>query len=310
MLRLIRVMKCQDNLAIISIYLDTPYCALGLNTPPANMHETSELPQDDVLSLLAPDIEAFYSHIPSFILHFSNLLSTAITDLRTIVSTNAELQLDAAADITAGASRNIPAPTRSKHHDRARARDRRVRTSMAPVAPLASQLTDRVATLRRVQLSELPAARREMAATAAAVLAARAMVLERTVMILERAKHGTLARATRAKAEHLATVAQGVEGKLEVMKLEIAASLYTPETTAALARYQQHLHDTRERLNERRGLAIRELKSYGDVEESETAGSEHIDSTAAGTLAQIARRYGMLAREVETVRMEIARLEK
>lgn len=54
-----------------------------------------------------------------------------------------------------------------------------------------------------------------MAATAAAVLAARTLVLERTVVVLERVKHGALARATKAKAEHLATVAQGVEGKIE-----------------------------------------------------------------------------------------------
>ena len=53
-----------------------------------------------------------------------------------------------------------------------------------------------------------------MATLAAEVLAARAQVLERTVVLLERAKHGALARATKAKAEHLATVAQGVEGKL------------------------------------------------------------------------------------------------
>lgn len=86
---------------------------------------------------------------------------------------------------------------------------------MAPVPPLASQLSDRVETLRRVQLFELPAARRDMAATAAALLAVQGLVLERAVVILERAKHGALARATKAKAEHLATVAQGVEGKLE-----------------------------------------------------------------------------------------------
>ena len=69
--------------------------------------------------------------------------------------------------------------------------------------------------LRRVQLSELPAARREMATTAATLLAVQTLVLERTVVILERAKHGALARATKAKAEHLATVSQGIEGKLE-----------------------------------------------------------------------------------------------
>lgn len=86
---------------------------------------------------------------------------------------------------------------------------------MAPVPPLSSQLQARVRVLRHTQLSELPIARRKMAATAAEVVAVRARVLERTVVTLERAKHGALARATKAKAEHLAVVAQGVEGKLE-----------------------------------------------------------------------------------------------
>lgn len=86
---------------------------------------------------------------------------------------------------------------------------------MAPVPPLSSQLQARMRVLRHTQLSELPVARRKMAGTAAEVVAVRARVLERTVVTLERAKHGALARATKAKAEHLAVVAQGVEGKLE-----------------------------------------------------------------------------------------------
>lgn len=86
---------------------------------------------------------------------------------------------------------------------------------MAPVPPLSSQLQARIRVLRNTQLSQLPVARRKMAATAAEVVAVRARVLERTVVILERAKHGALARATKTKAEHLAVVAQGVEGKLE-----------------------------------------------------------------------------------------------
>lgn len=53
-----------------------------------------------------------------------------------------------------------------------------------------------------------------MAVATAEVLATRAQILERTVVLLERAKHGALARATKAKAEHLTTVAEGVEGKL------------------------------------------------------------------------------------------------
>lgn len=153
-----------------------------------------------------------------------------------------------------------------------------------------------------------------MAALAAEVLAARAQVLERTVVLLERAKHGALARATKAKAEHLATVAQGVEGKLKfafpffsscqsetnlnsVMKFDISSAIYTPETISALTRYRQHLRATRERLEERRELAMEELDSY------------NAESRGSGPLVQIARQYGDLIKEMETVWMEISRLE-
>lgn len=168
---------------------------------------------------MAPEIEAFYSQTPAFIRHFSNLLSTAVHDLRAIASTDSNTDVDDPASYTGrpDLGQHVPAPSRGaqNHNARARARDRRVRTSMAPVPPLSSQLRDRVSSLRRVQLSELPAARRQMAATAAELLATHALVLERTIVILERVKHGALARVTKAKAEHLATVAQGVEGKLE-----------------------------------------------------------------------------------------------
>lgn len=86
---------------------------------------------------------------------------------------------------------------------------------MAPVPLLSDELSARVHNLRQTQLVKIPAARRKMAATAAEVVALQTHILERTVVILERAKYGALARATRAKAEHLTIVAQGVEGKLE-----------------------------------------------------------------------------------------------
>ena len=87
--------------------------------------------------------------------------------------------------------------------------------------PLASQLEDRICALRKIQLTEIPAARTRMAATAAEVLATRAAVLERTVMLLERAKHGAMARAAKAKADHLVAVAQGIEGKLKYVYIEM-----------------------------------------------------------------------------------------
>lgn len=78
---------------------------------------------------------------------------------------------------------------------------------------------------------------------------------------------------------------------------------------SALTRYKQHLREVRGRLEERREIAIEELKGYGDVE-GVSLESEDVDQSTGvgGTLAEIARRYGVLAKKVEDVKMEIARL--
>lgn len=221
--------QCHDNLAIISLYLDTPSIAIEADTPQANPDEDqgNEPKQDTALALLSHEFEAFYSHIPKFILQYSSILSTALSDLRSISSIPTDPSAATEPEpITSRPPAGLARST-SNHYARARARDRRVRTSMAPVPPLSSQLRDQVQALRRIQASDLPAARRQMAATAAEVLAVQAQILERTVAILERAKHGALARATRAKAEHLAIVAQGIEGKLEYVHPSSVKISYT-----------------------------------------------------------------------------------
>ena len=81
------------------------------------------------------------------------------------------------------------------------------------------------------------------------------------------------------------------------MKFDISSAIYTPETISALTRYRQHLRATRERLEERRELAMEELDSY------------NAESRGSGPLVQIARQYGDLIKEMETVWMEISRLE-
>ncbi|PYI02192.1 zf-CSL-domain-containing protein [Aspergillus sclerotiicarbonarius CBS 121057] len=261
----------RDSLAIITFYLESSLNLLDLDDDPSDAA--------DIQSLLAPDINQFYSTLPLLVAPLSTTLATTITDLRAIANTGNETPV---ADLP-----------------RTRARSRQVMRSIAQT-PLSSQLADRLRALRQTQLTELPAARMRMAATAAEVLATRAAMLERTVMLLERAKHGAVARATKAKAEHLAMVALGIEGKLGVTKLDILATIHTPEVVRALGRYYQHLRDTRERLEERRVLALEELKGYEDV------GGGGADS---GAMKEIARRYGGLIREVEDVRMEIERLK-
>ncbi|RMJ25641.1 hypothetical protein PHISP_03513 [Aspergillus sp. HF37] len=257
----------QDTVAVISLYLDSSR---------QNGKEAG-----DTLALLAPDIEAFYSSIPAVINPFSEILSSSIASLRMIANAGTKTT-----------------PVQSSESSRPRPRARQSASNTA--TPLSSQLSARVRSLRETQLVELPASRRQMTLTAAEVLATRAQVLEQTVVLLERAKHGALARATKAKAEHLATVAQGMEGKLNVTKFDVIAQIYSPETIAALDRYRQHLGDVRERLEERQELVSQELKAYD---------AQGRSCQETGSMAEIVQRYGKLAREVEAVKVELRRLE-
>ncbi|KAF7588071.1 hypothetical protein BBP40_006209 [Aspergillus hancockii] len=296
--------EIRDTIIIISLYLDSSPSQLALDD---DDHDGA-----DALSLLAPDIDTFYSELPTLIPHFSTALSSALRDLRLIAN---------AGDPSSSQSTEFSRPCTS-------ARQAMMRV---PVS-LSSQLEDRLRNLRQKQLSELPAVRFRMAATAAEVLATRAAVLERTVMLLERAKHGALARATKAKAEHLLTVAQGVEGKLKyvwlqwldlrlirvykgfetnsdsVTKLDVSASINKPETVAALGRYRQHLRETREQLGERQAAALEELKVYMlDSGASDRSNSRELSES--GHMKGIARRYGALIQDIEDVRLEMERLD-
>ncbi|GKZ39137.1 hypothetical protein AbraIFM66950_011946 [Aspergillus brasiliensis] len=271
---------CRDPVAIITFYLESSPDLLELDDDPNDAATDAQV-------LLAPDIDEFYSNLPLIATPLSTILSTTLNDIRTIAN--------AGTSDSAG-SGSTPVPSEPPRTTRARNRQAMLR-SITQVS-LASQLEDRIRALRQVQLMELPAARTRMAATAAEVLATRAAVLERTVMLLERAKHGAMARAAKAKADHLVAVAQGIEGKLNVTKLDILATIHTPEVVGALHRYHQHLQDTRERLEERRAMALEELKSYEDS----------MDGAGRGPMKELARQYGSLIQEVEDVRMEIERL--
>lgn len=139
----------------------------------------------------------FRSIVPAMINSFSEILSSKLASLRTI----------------ANAGRETTVPSQSSEPLRYRSRKRQPASNAS--SRLSSQLSSRVRSLREMQLTELPASRREMTLVAAEVLVTRAQVLEQTVLLLERTKHGALARATKLKAEHLATAAQEVEGKLK-----------------------------------------------------------------------------------------------
>ncbi|KAL2857882.1 hypothetical protein BJY01DRAFT_69548 [Aspergillus pseudoustus] len=255
--------SCREPLAIVSLYLESSPSKLDLLN--------DQRDNADVQSLLTPDVDKFYSHLPRLIPAFSRALNSNVQDLRALAN----------------------APQRPDG-----------RTKAARQSPLSPQMSERLQSLRKIQLSRLPEARTRMAATAAEVLATRAAVLERAVTLLERTKHGSFTRATKAKAEHLYTVAHGVDGKLKVMRLDLLAAIHTAEVNAALSQYHRHLRDMRVRLEERRELALDELKAYEDADSTISRGP-----ATSGPIAEIARRYGSLIREIEDINVEMKRLQ-
>lgn len=96
-----------------------------------------------------------------------------------------------------------------------------------------------------------------------------------------------------------------------IIKLDTAAILYTPEVVTALDRYRQHLRETRERLEEKQGKLLEELKGYESMDSTEThelsarSSKEHFES---GPMREIDRRYGSLVKEIEAVKLEIQRI--
>jgi diphthamide biosynthesis protein 3 len=88
------------------------------------------------------------------------------------------------------------------------------------------------------------------------------------------------------------------------MKLEALTTIYTPETTAALEDYRKHLRETHARLEETQNIAIQTLEEYEKV--GAQLGKD--GQLVSGPMADIARRYGALAKEVEAVRADMSRL--
>ncbi|OJD19559.1 diphthamide biosynthesis protein 3 [Blastomyces percursus] len=280
--------------------------------------ETSEL-----FSLLGPDLKKFHSAIPSLIPSITALLAADLAHLKALANASPPINTthNSSGNNNSNNNNDRHTSTRSainrSNNTQSRPSNRLRPLSLKPSPAdisLPTQLSSRLRTLRTIQSHDLPTARTKMTVTAAAVLAAHAEVMERVIHILERTKHGVLARGIKARADYVAVVLEGVEGKVCIMRHEMLSAIYTPETTAALTNYRDHLYDTRLRLEERRKQALLELEAYERADMGEAgkraAGGDSGGggSGKSGAMVEIARRYGTLVKEVEGVKMEIRRL--
>ncbi|KAK2768490.1 hypothetical protein FQN54_000345 [Arachnomyces sp. PD_36] len=303
--------ELQDLLAVIALYLHHDFDIGGdRDQGEANSRKENE----EFLELFRPDLDAFRGNIRVVAPAVGAVLGGDVRRLRGLV------------DVSTGSGSG--GGVEATRHQRATAtvthRRGQSRSTTGPPAtvPVSKLLGERIDALRRTQMEILPDARRDMTVTGAAVLGAQREFMERVVEVLERVKGGGLARAGKVRGEHLARVAEGMEGKVRIVKRETLSSIYTPDTVSALTRYREHLRDTRMRLEEKEKEVMGELRAYESADDAGSgSGSGGGDGggrsarernrnmgSGPGVMVEIARRYGALVKEVEGVRMEIRRL--
>jgi diphthamide biosynthesis protein 3 len=176
-------------------------------------------------------------------------------------------------------------------------------TSTSPAKPtrstsspsLASTLSTRLTSLHTLQTQTLPATNIALSNSLSTLLHAHTTHLAALIRHLELHIHGTQSRHTHTRATYLSTVAAGLEAKVQVLALQVRHAVYTPTVQRALVAYSSHLREFREKLREREEMVERELDLYEDV--------------GGDGLKECARRYGTVAKEIEAVKGEIARLE-
>jgi diphthamide biosynthesis protein 3 len=176
-------------------------------------------------------------------------------------------------------------------------------TSSSPTKPikstspasLASTLSTRLASLHAFQTQTLPATNTALSNTLSTLLHAHTTHLGALIRHLELHTHGTQSRHTHTCATYLSAVAAGLEAKVQILALQARHAIYTPTVQRALVSYSSHLRDFQEKLREREEMVKSELDLYEDG--------------GGDGLRECAKRYGAVAKEIEVVKGEIARLE-
>lgn len=118
--------------------------------------------------------------------------------------------------------------------------------------------------------------------------------IETCVRILEQVIHGSVSRGTKAKADYLATVAEGMAKKLKIQQNQLLAQTKSPELQEALRAKAEEL--------DREDMALK--RKTRELEER----LEEYRASAA--IEGMAREYAQIVRETEKVQADLERLER
>lgn len=161
-----------------------------------------------------------------------------------------------------------------------------------PPKSLATQIEDMKSSLTRSRV-QTKDSRLKLTQEATKLLALYHHIIETSIRILEQTIHGSVARGTKAKADYLATVAEGMSKKLGVQYGQLMAQVYSPEVQAVL----QSKRDELEARNKTMKRKVREAEEKLD------------EYRVAGGMESVAKEYAEILKESERIKSEIARLK-
>ena len=144
------------------------------------------------------------------------------------------------------------------------------------------------------QTHEVNILRSSVAALATQLQRLRLTLLETLVRSLEQVIHGSVARHSKARAEHLALVAEGLCSKTKLLALTQTATM-DPALKEALEAYGSALGETHA------SLVAEEAKLTEKVRAYEKGGKGMRD---------LAKQFQVVLAEIQEVKEEIARLEE
>lgn len=141
---------------------------------------------------------------------------------------------------------------------------------------------------------QLGVKRIELASTLTQLLKTNAQLLQTAIRILEQVMHGSVARHTRARAEHLATVAQGLEKRLLVARKTVAGQVYDGRAEEQLVRKKEELDSRSAGLRRR----LRDREQW----------LERLEGVSG--LREAVEEITRMKSEISRVREEVGRLER
>lgn len=141
--------------------------------------------------------------------------------------------------------------------------------------------------------SHLHNSRLQLATEATKAHALTRQAIQQSIAILEQTLHGSMARASKTKAEYLAVVAEGMSKKLALQSHQLNGQLYSAEVQAALKAKAEEVAAEARTVRRKVREAEERLEGY----------------RAVGGIEGVAKEYAEVVAERERVQGEIERLE-